>query len=83
MTLSVKLIGHPGADDHIKTYLSSRGAPESAGLIIGPEGGFSADELSRAASAGWTAVNFGFTHLRAETAAAVIPALVIYQWGGL
>ncbi|HPS59368.1 MAG TPA: RsmE family RNA methyltransferase [Spirochaetota bacterium] len=77
----VKLIGHPGADRDIKEHLSSIQTFRTAGILIGPEGGFTGNELKSAGDAGWTAVNFGFTHLRAETAASVIPALVIYHRG--
>lgn len=79
----VKIIGHPGASTGIREHLVSCGAYSSAGIIIGPEGGFSAVELEAACGAGWSTVNFGFTHLRAETAAVVIPALVIFNGGKL
>lgn len=77
----LKLIGHPGAETDLKEYILLQQDFNTAGILIGPEGGFTAEELKSANDAGWTAVNFGFTHLRAETAAAVIPALVIYQRG--
>lgn len=79
----LKLIGHPGAETDMKKHLTVAGEFDTAGILIGPEGGFTPQELQAAAGAGWTAVNFGFTHLRAETAAAVIPALVIYHSGSL
>ena len=44
-------------------------------LAIGPEGGFTAVELERAA--GWTAVNLGPTTLRIETAAMAGAAIVV------
>ena len=77
----LKLIGHPGAQTDMKEHLTASGLFQTAGILIGPEGGFTPLELLAAADAGWTAVNFGFTHLRAETAASVIPALVIYHRG--
>jgi len=39
--------------------------------MIGPEGGFSDDEVSQATAAGWLAVSFGEIILRVETAAMV------------
>jgi 16S rRNA (uracil1498-N3)-methyltransferase len=49
--------------------------PSTVGLAIGPEGGWTADELSAFAAAGWTSASLGNTILRAETAA--IAALAI------
>lgn len=80
-TSQVRLIGHPGAENDMKEYLSGVPLFESAAILVGPEGGFTVDEINAACNAGWVPVNFGFTHLRAETAAAVIPAVVIYHRG--
>ena len=46
-------------------------------LLIGPEGGFSADEIASAIRAGVTAVNFGPRVLRTETAG--IAAIAVLQ----
>ena len=53
------------------------GADTSTGVVlaIGPEGGWTDDELKRFADAGWEAASLGATILRAETAA--IAALAI------
>ena len=48
---------------------------EGVVLAIGPEGGWTDDELKLFAEAGWKAVSLGRTILRAETAA--IAALAI------
>jgi 16S rRNA (uracil1498-N3)-methyltransferase len=77
----VKLIAHPGADTGLRVYLSSMEKPESVSLLVGPEGGFSEQEIELASGSGWEPVNFGSTHLRAETAAVILPSLIIYQWG--
>jgi 16S rRNA U1498 N3-methylase RsmE len=37
-------------------------------------------KISDAQAAGWLSVNLGVTHLRAETAAIIIPSIVIYAW---
>lgn len=76
----MKLIAHPGADTELRDYLSTSAKPDSAGLLVGPEGGFSENEILSATGNGWTAVNFGTTHLRAETAAVILPSLLIYHW---
>jgi 16S rRNA (uracil1498-N3)-methyltransferase len=57
--------------------------PPLAGLpsviaIIGPEGGFAAAEIDRAAQAGFTVVSLGHLTLRAETAAFAAMAILQY-----
>lgn len=79
----IRIAGHPGAKLQIRDFLSGKTSPDSVSIMIGPEGGFSEGEIALAEKTGWTILNFGMTHLRAETAAAVIPALVIYEWGNL
>ncbi len=62
------------------------GAPAGAGsvlVVIGPEGGFSADEVQRARDAGATAVSLGRRILRTETAALVVLAALLYARGEL
>lgn len=76
----LKIICHPGADMQIKEILNSSADRAGVSLLIGPEGGFSGTELIKASEAGWIAANFGATHLRAETAAIIIPSIVIYEW---
>lgn len=50
-------------------------------LLVGPEGGFTEDEVDRASNRGWQPVFYGFSQLRAETAAIVLPAMIIYEKG--
>jgi 16S rRNA (uracil1498-N3)-methyltransferase len=45
-------------------------------LAVGPEGGFTADEVALATSAGWQQVDLGRRILRIETAAILLVALV-------
>ncbi len=49
-----------------------------AALIVGPEGGFSEDEVQAARSGGCQILSLGQRILRMETAAIVFPALVLY-----
>jgi len=51
-------------------------------ILVGPEGGFSPGEVEAAAAAGWTVAGFGFSQLRAETAAAVLCGIIVYERGG-
>jgi len=52
-------------------------------VVIGPEGGFSADEVERAREAGATAISLGRRILRTETAALVVLAAILYARGEL
>jgi len=65
-----------------------RGTPDSGkadevGIYIGPEGGFSVEEVEYARSCGITPVSLGRRILRAETAGLVAAAVVLYEFGEL
>jgi 16S rRNA (uracil1498-N3)-methyltransferase len=51
--------------------------------MVGPEGGFSIDEVNKAKDAGFIPVSLGRRILRAETAAITLTAIVQYEWGDL
>lgn len=51
--------------------------------MVGPEGGFSAEEVQISKDAGFVSVSLGNRVLRAETAALTLVALVQYEWGDL
>jgi 16S rRNA (uracil1498-N3)-methyltransferase len=55
----------------------------SALVVIGPEGGFGADEVERARAAGALAISLGRRILRTETAALVVLAALLYARGEL
>jgi 16S rRNA (uracil1498-N3)-methyltransferase len=48
-------------------------------LFVGPEGGFSEEEVNQGIEAGCQVVSLGARILRMETAAQVFPALVLYE----
>ena len=52
-------------------------------LFVGPEGGFSPQELSQMSAAGVVSVRLGDLVLRTETAATVAAALVLDRMGAL
>ena len=58
-------------------------APTTAAIVIGPEGGFSRDEVEMAERAGFRVVGLGPRILRTETAALVALAIVQARWGDL
>jgi 16S rRNA (uracil1498-N3)-methyltransferase len=51
--------------------------------IVGPEGGFTRDEIARAGKAGFLPLSLGYRILRAETAAVTVVAILQYEWGDL
>jgi 16S rRNA (uracil1498-N3)-methyltransferase len=57
--------------------------PKSAAVVVGPEGGFSRDEIAAARDAGFAVVAMGPRILRTETAALVAATLVQARWGDL
>ncbi|MDC9725915.1 MAG: 16S rRNA (uracil(1498)-N(3))-methyltransferase [Gammaproteobacteria bacterium] len=52
-------------------------------LVIGPEGGFSEQEIAQANSAGFQSIRFGPRILRTETATVAALAVVQTMWGDL
>jgi 16S rRNA (uracil1498-N3)-methyltransferase len=60
--------------------LASAPRPQSATLIIGPEGGWSPEEVRSALDAGCTPVTLGPLTLRAESAALAALAAVSVIW---
>jgi 16S rRNA (uracil1498-N3)-methyltransferase len=76
-----RIIAHTGAVVRFADLERPEGAARVS-VLVGPEGGFSPGETAAATDAGWVPVLFGNTHMRAETAAIVIPALVLCLWGG-
>ena len=69
--------------EDLKTLLRDQGTPERFTGMVGPEGGFTAEEITRARHAGFVPVSMGSRILRAETAAMVLVTLVQYEWGDL
>jgi 16S rRNA (uracil1498-N3)-methyltransferase len=62
-----RLVAHPGGVPARQWTKARRGG--EAALAIGPEGGFTDDEIATAREAGWEIVSLGATILRVETAA--------------
>ncbi len=61
----------------LRQALTSAVAPVT--LAIGPEGGWTNDELARFAGAGWISASLGATILRAETAAIAALAIAVSE----
>jgi 16S rRNA (uracil1498-N3)-methyltransferase len=70
--------------DPSQTITSSLHLPkkvESLALFVGPEGGFSGEEIQLLKGAGCEVISFGPRILRMETAAIVFPALILQSLG--
>lgn len=71
-------------EQHLSHSLSMRkGNGGSIYILIGPEGGFSEDEVEMARSFGVARVSLGNRILRTETAGLVLISLVLYELGEL
>lgn len=68
------------APPFLKSLPVERPAQARAGLLLGPEGGWTDKEREAAASAGWQAVSLGPQVLRAETAATAALAVLMNGW---
>jgi 16S rRNA (uracil1498-N3)-methyltransferase len=70
--------GHPALGQ-----LLAAERPRAVLLAIGPEGGFTADEISTATAHGFFRASLGPRTLRAETAAVAALTIVVHRWGDL
>jgi 16S rRNA (uracil1498-N3)-methyltransferase len=71
--------GHKG----LRQALSPLPEIQSALVLIGPEGGFSAAEVADAVAAGYEPVSLGHRILRAETAAIAAVSIIQHELGNL
>ena len=67
---------------HIKHFLKTS-KRQSIGIFIGPEGGFTEDEVLAARSKSILPVTLGKRILRSETAGLVVLANIMYEMGGI
>lgn len=52
-------------------------------VLIGPEGGFTADEANKAVESGFKSVTLGPRILRSDTAGVAVAAIIMYELGGM
>ena len=62
---------------HLRDVLESPPAAGATILAVGPEGGWTIEELEQFSQSGWISASLGSTILRAETAAIAATAIVI------
>ena len=76
------LLATPGESEQAFATGQAKGAGASVGLLVGPEGGFTHDEVERARGAGAVPFAWGERVLRADTAGIVLAALVLHAAEG-
>lgn len=69
--------------NQLREVLKSRLDAKNIGIFIGPEGGFSDEELQLAKASGLSSVSLGPRILRTETAGMATLAIVMYEMGGI
>lgn len=67
----------------LKRLLTSMSSAPHVFVIIGPEGGFTLNEINLARDAGFYTVSLGNRILRAETAALSLLSIIQHEWGDL
>lgn len=67
-------------DRSLKNLLAKHPVPRSAGLFIGPEGGFEKEEIRQLQEHGSQTVGLGPRILRTETAGLVLLSILLYEW---
>lgn len=67
----------------LKCILRNRSGAKDIGIIVGPEGGFSAEEVNKAKEYGLISVKLGPRILRTETAGFVLVTIIMYEIGDI
>ncbi len=73
----VRLLLHPHRQKPLRDYPQ----PANVALLVGPEGGFSEQEVEMAMSSGFAGLTLGPRILRTETAALAALSVFQFQWG--
>jgi 16S rRNA (uracil1498-N3)-methyltransferase len=74
----LRWIAHPGIAGDMASLAAEAECPEPLAVAVGPEGGFTEEEVESARTYGWKPVSLGPRILRVETA-----ALLIAGWASL
>ena len=67
----------------LKETFADYPAPRSVGIVVGPEGGLSPEEVAQAIAHGFTPVSLGRRILRTETAGLAVLAILQFHWGDM
>ncbi len=71
---------HPGTQK-LRTVLGELSSADPIGVLIGPEGDLTEEEVERVLSKGWSPVTLGDIVLRSETASIYTLSAICHQWG--
>jgi 16S rRNA (uracil1498-N3)-methyltransferase len=81
---SVKLLlWEEERDNRLKQVLGGLPLPSTIALLVGPEGGLTAEEAAGAAQAGFIPVSLGKRIVRTETASLAMLAILQFYWGDM
>ena len=81
---AVKLLLWEGEKvNRLKDTLAELPKPETIALIVGPEGGLTAEEAATATDGGFIPVSLGPRIVRTETAGLVMMAILQFYWGDM
>lgn len=81
---TVKLLLWEGEEKTtLRDCLGKYEAPESVAVVVGPEGGLSAEEVEQALACGFTPVTLGKRILRTETAGLAMISILQFHWGDM
>ena len=81
---SVKLLLWEGERiARMRDSLEAREQPKSVSIVVGPEGGLSAEEVEQAIGYGFTPVSLGPRILRTETAGLAMVSILQFHWGDI
>jgi 16S rRNA (uracil1498-N3)-methyltransferase len=69
--------------NRLKSVLGSLPIPETVAIMVGPEGGMTADEVSAATANGFIPITLGARILRTETAGLALLSVLQYYWGDM
>jgi 16S rRNA (uracil1498-N3)-methyltransferase len=79
--MSLRVLAHPHGRDQRADTIPTAAAAGPVSVAVGPEGGFTDEEVSSAVAAGWQRVDLGPRTLRVETAAIFVTAIVVGRCG--
>ncbi|WP_160152211.1 16S rRNA (uracil(1498)-N(3))-methyltransferase [Microbulbifer sp. ALW1] len=78
---ALKLVLHHRTDTSLAQLEQQLGRPDAALLLVGPEGGLSAEEIELAMQQGFHPLRLGPRVLRTETAPVAALSVLQFQWG--
>ncbi|WP_346837962.1 16S rRNA (uracil(1498)-N(3))-methyltransferase [Microbulbifer sp. SAOS-129_SWC] len=81
--VDLQLVLHHRTDKQLRDLETERGRPQSALLLVGPEGGLSQAEIDAALAQSFAPLRLGPRVLRTETAPVAALSVLQYQWGDL